>query len=81
VQVVGVGLMFCLHLSEHSTKSIRDFSKIDKETGAAFYMGWEANRIHCPPFHLGFTSGAHTGDDIGKILEVAEIVLQEIKAR
>jgi glutamate-1-semialdehyde 2,1-aminomutase len=80
VQVVGVGSMFCLHFSEHSVMSIRDFSMIDKETGAAFYMGWEANGIHCPPFHLGFTSGAHTGDDIDKVLEVAEMVLQEIKA-
>jgi glutamate-1-semialdehyde 2,1-aminomutase len=81
VQVVGVGSMFCLHFSEHSIISIRDFSKIDKEAGAAFYMGWEANGIHCPPFHLGFTSGAHTDDDIDKILEVAEMVLREIRAR
>jgi len=79
VQVVGVGSMFCLHFSEHPIKNIRDFAKIDKDTGAAFYMGWEANGIHCPPFHLGFTSGAHTGDDIDKILEVAEMVLREIK--
>ena len=81
VRVVGVGSMFCLHFSEGPIKSIRDFLKIDKETGAAFYMGWEANGIHCPPFHLGFTSGAHTGDDIEKTLEVAEMVLREIKAR
>jgi len=80
VQVVGVGSMFCLHFSEHSIKNIRDLAKINKETGAAFYMGWEANGIHCPPFHLGFTSGAHTGDDMEKILEVAEMVLREIKA-
>ena len=81
VQVVGVGSMFCLHFSEHPIRNIRDFAKIDKEVGAAFYMGWEANGIHCPPFHLGFTSGAHTGEDIDKILEVAEMVLREIKSQ
>jgi len=79
VQVVGVGSLFGVHFSEHPVRNIRDIAKADKEMGEAFSMGWVANGIHCPPIHVLFTSGAHTDVDIGKILEVAEMVIREIK--
>ena len=79
MQVTGVGSMFCMHFSEHPVRNIRDVNGSDRETGAAFYMGWEANGVHCPPHHLAFTSGAHTDSDIDRILEVSEMVLREIK--
>jgi len=78
-QVSGIASIFSVHFSKHPVRNIRDIARTDKETEAAFYMGLVANGIYCPPFHLGFTSGAHTGADIERILEAAEMVLREIK--
>ena len=79
MQVVGVGSLFIIHFSEHPIRNIRDIARSDRETGAAFILGWVANGIFCSPGHEALLSGALTDADIDKIIEVSEMVLREIK--
>lgn len=81
IQVVGFRSLFSVHFSNHPVRNIRDILNSDRETAGAFYMGLVANGVYVPEHHVAFTCGAHNDADIGKILEVSEMVLWEIKRR
>ena len=79
LQAVGRGSIFGVFFGSHPVRNIRDVQRCDPDKGRAFFMGLVANGIYVTPFHLGFTNGAQTDEDIDRILEVSEYVLSQIK--
>ncbi len=79
IQAVGRGSIFGVFFGSHPIRNIRDVQRCDAEKGRAFFMGLVANGIFVTPFHLGFTNGAQTDEDIDRVLEVSKYVLTEMK--
>jgi len=45
-----------------------------------FSLGLLAGGVYLAPSHPGFTSAAHTGDDVHRVLDTSAAVLERIAA-
>jgi glutamate-1-semialdehyde aminotransferase len=53
----------------------------DREAAATFNLGLVANGVYLTPYHLAFTNGAQSSEDIETVLDVAERVLTQMRHR
>ena len=70
---------FQIHFGVERIRNKRDAMQADKALATQFHFGLRANGIQAS-YHPLFISAAHTEAHIGKLLEVSEKVLREIKA-
>ncbi|CAL1381279.1 unnamed protein product [Linum trigynum] len=72
--------MFGFFFTEGPVYNFDDAKKSDASKFARFYQGMLAEGVYFAPsqFEAGFTSLAHTGEDIQRTIEAAEKVLKQI---
>ena len=80
VQVTGISSWLGLYFTDRAIRTRRDALTADAARQRAFSLGLLAGGVYLTPSHPGFTSAAHTEEDVRRVLEVSERVLGEIKA-
>jgi glutamate-1-semialdehyde 2,1-aminomutase len=76
--VTGVKSIFQIHFGIREIKNKRESLSADQEQAREFHMGLLANGIAASAHPL-FLSTAHTENDVQRILEVSEKVLEEME--
>jgi glutamate-1-semialdehyde 2,1-aminomutase len=79
-QVTGMSSWLGLAFTDRPIRTRRDAISADRARARAFSLGLLAGGVYLAPSHPGFTSAAHTEEDVGRVLEVSERVLREIKS-
>jgi len=79
-QVTGMSSWLGLAFTDRPIRTRRDSIDADRARARAFSLGLLLGGVYLAPSHPGFTSAAHTEDDVGRILDVSERVLREIKS-
>ena len=78
LQVTGMSSWFGLYFTDRPIATVRDALTADRARQRAFALGLLAGGVYMTPSHPGFTSSAHTPEDVARVLEVSERVLTEI---
>ena len=79
-QVTGMSSWLGLAFTDRPIRTRRDSISADRARARAFSLGLLLGGVYLAPSHPGFASAAHTEDDVGRILDVSERVLREIKS-
>jgi glutamate-1-semialdehyde 2,1-aminomutase len=79
-QVTGMSSWLGLAFTDRSIRTRRDSIAADRACARAFSLGLLLGGVYLAPSHPGFTSAAHTEEDVGRVLDVSERVLREIKS-
>ncbi len=79
--VLGIWAGFWVHFTDHPVRSARDTFKGDLMKLMEFYIGQISRGIFMPPTGCPSISGAHTREDINKMLETSASVLKDMKNR
>jgi glutamate-1-semialdehyde 2,1-aminomutase len=79
-QVTGISSWLGLAFTDRPIRTRRDSISADRTLARAFSLGLLVGGVYLAPSHPGFTSAAHTEADVGRVLEVSERVLREIKS-
>ncbi len=77
--VTGVASILQVHFGVRAIRNKRDAMKVDKAMTKAFHLGMRAKGVMASAHPL-FLSTEHTEKDVAHILEVAEVVLKEMKS-
>jgi glutamate-1-semialdehyde 2,1-aminomutase len=78
LQVTGMSSWLGLFFTDRPIRTRRDSLTADQSRQRAFSLGLLADGVYLMPSHPGFTSAAHTENDVQHVLEVSERVLAEI---
>ena len=79
-QVTGISSWLGLYFTDRPIVTRRDTLASDQAKDRAFALGLLAGGVYLAPAHPGFTSSAHTDDDVALVVEVSDRVLSEIGA-
>ena len=79
-QVTGISSWLGLAFTDRPIRTRRDCSPPTRARARAFSLGLLLGGVYLAPSHPGFTSAAHTEEDVGRVLDVSERVLREIKS-
>jgi len=79
-QVTGMSSWLGLAFTDRPIRTRRDSITADRARGRAFSLGLLLGGVYMAPSHPGFTSAAHSEDDVARVLEVSAQVLAEIAA-
>jgi glutamate-1-semialdehyde 2,1-aminomutase len=80
VQVTGMSSWLGVSFTDRPIRTRRDAMTADAAKARAFSLGLLLGGVYLAPSHPGFTSAAHTDDDVRHVLETSERVLRDIKA-
>jgi glutamate-1-semialdehyde 2,1-aminomutase len=73
--VTGVASITQVHFGLTRVENRRDVLRSDAQATRAFQLGMVAEGVLWPPGHPAVTSGAHTAQDVERVLAAAETVL------
>jgi glutamate-1-semialdehyde 2,1-aminomutase len=73
--VTGTASIAQVHLGVEKVQNRRDVLRADPEATRAFLLGMVAEGVLWPPGHPAVTSGAHSDEDIEKVIAAAAAVL------
>lgn len=76
--VAGIKSLFTVHFGIDGIKNVRDKMRADKSQATEFSQGLLVNGVRATSNGL-YLSAAHTQQDVDRILEVAEVVLREMR--
>jgi glutamate-1-semialdehyde 2,1-aminomutase len=79
-QVTGMSSWLGLAFTDRPIRTRRDSIAADRARARAFSLGLLLGGVYLAPSHPGFTSAAHTEEDVGRVLDVSQRVLREIKS-
>jgi glutamate-1-semialdehyde 2,1-aminomutase len=79
-QVTGISSWLGISFTERPIRTRRDALAADPASARAFSLGLLLGGVYLAPSHPGFTSAAHSGEDVARVLEVSEQVLAQIAA-
>ena len=79
-QVTGISSWLGIAFTDRPIRTRRDALTADTARARAFSLGLLLGGVYLAPSHPGFTSSAHTEEDVTRVLEVSEQVLAEIAA-
>jgi glutamate-1-semialdehyde 2,1-aminomutase len=79
-QVTGMSSWLGLVFTDRPIRTRRDSISADRARARAFSLGLLLGGVYMAPSHPGFTSAAHTEEDVARVLDVSEQVLREIKS-
>ena len=79
-QITGISSWLGISFTDQSIRTVRDALTADRARARAFSLGLLLGGVYLTPSHPGFTSAAHTEEDVQRVLEVSEQVLTQIKA-
>jgi glutamate-1-semialdehyde aminotransferase len=79
-QVTGISSWLGLSFTDRPIRTRRDAMTADPACARAFSLGLLAGGVYLAPSHPGFTSAAHTEDDVRRVLEVSGDVLERVAA-
>lgn len=74
--ITGVASILQVHIGTARVENRRDVIRADVEATRAFLLGMVAGGVLWPPIHPAVTSGAHTSEDIERVIATARIVLR-----
>jgi glutamate-1-semialdehyde 2,1-aminomutase len=77
-QVTGISSWLGLSFTDRPIRTRRDAITADAARARAFSLGLLAGGVYLAPSHPGFTSAAHTDDDVRRVLDVSADVLGRI---
>jgi glutamate-1-semialdehyde 2,1-aminomutase len=80
VQVTGMSSWLGLAFTDRPIRTRRDSISADRARARALSLGLLLGGVYLAPSHPGFASAAHTEADVGRVLDVSERVLREIKS-
>jgi glutamate-1-semialdehyde 2,1-aminomutase len=76
----GVGSMFWMHASPGPINHVRDAHQGDPAASTGLRLLYRKNGLHIAPHH-GFTSTAHTDEDITQLIEIHKTAMQELRSK
>ena len=79
-QVTGISSWLGLLFTDRTVRTRRDALGADAARARAFSLGLLAGGVYLAPSHPGFTSAAHSEEDVQRVLEVSRDVLGRIAA-
>ena len=79
-QVTGTSSWLGVSFTDRPIRTRRDALTADPSLSRAFSLGLLLDGVYLAPSHPGFTSSAHTEEDVRHVLEVSERVLAQIAA-
>jgi glutamate-1-semialdehyde 2,1-aminomutase len=79
-QVTGISSWLGLLFTDRPIRTRRDAMTADAARARAFSLGLLAGGVYLAPSHPGFTSAAHSEEDVRHVLEVSKKVLGRIAA-
>ncbi len=79
-QVTGMSSWLGISFTDRPIRTRRDALTADPALARAFSLGLLLGGVYLAPSHPGFTSAAHTEEDVARVLEVSGRVLSEIAA-
>jgi glutamate-1-semialdehyde 2,1-aminomutase len=79
-QVTGISSWLGISFTGRPIRTLRDALTADRARARAFSLGLLLGGVYLTPSHPGFTSAAHTKEDVARVLEASERVLGEIAA-
>jgi glutamate-1-semialdehyde 2,1-aminomutase len=79
-QVTGISSWLGISFTDRPIRTRRDALTADPALARAFSLGLLLGGIYLAPSHPGFTSAAHTEEDVRHVLDVSERVLRDIKS-
>jgi glutamate-1-semialdehyde 2,1-aminomutase len=79
-QVTGISSWLGVAFTERPIRTLRDALTADGARARAFSLGLLAGGAYLAPSHPGFTSSAHSEDDVRRVLDVSADVLARIEA-
>jgi glutamate-1-semialdehyde aminotransferase len=79
-QVTGISSWLGVAFTDRPIRTRRDALSADPLLARAFSLGLLAGGVYLAPSHPGFTSAAHTEDDVRRVLDVSADVLARIAA-
>jgi glutamate-1-semialdehyde 2,1-aminomutase len=74
--VTGVASILQVHIGAERVENRRDVVRADVDATRAFLLGMVAGGVLWPPIHPAITSGAHTLDDVDRVISTARAVLE-----
>lgn len=77
-QVTGMCSWLGLFFTGREIRTRRDALTADAARQRAFSLGLLVHGVYLLPSHPGFTSSAHTEDDVARVLEASERVLSDL---
>jgi glutamate-1-semialdehyde 2,1-aminomutase len=79
-QVTGISSWLGISFTDRPIRTRREALTADAAQARAFSLGLLLGGVYLAPSHPGFTSAAHTEEDVRHVLEVSEQVLAQIAA-
>jgi glutamate-1-semialdehyde 2,1-aminomutase len=79
-QVTGISSWLGISFTAQPIRTRRDTLTADPAQALAFSLGLLLGGVYLTPSHPGFTSAAHTEEDVRHVIEVSEQVLTDIAA-
>jgi glutamate-1-semialdehyde 2,1-aminomutase len=79
-QVTGISSWLGIAFTDRPVRTRRDALTADSAVARTFSLGLLAGGVYLAPSHPGFTSAAHTGDDVQRVLDASAAVLERIAA-
>jgi glutamate-1-semialdehyde 2,1-aminomutase len=79
-QVTGMSSWLGLAFTDRPIRTRRDSITADRACARAFSLGLLLGGVYMAPSHPGFTSAAHSEEDVARVIDVSERVLREIKS-
>jgi glutamate-1-semialdehyde 2,1-aminomutase len=79
-QVTGISSWLGISFTDRPIRTRRDALTADRARARAFSLGLLLGGVYLAPSHPGFTSAAHSEDDVARVLETSAKVLAEIAA-
>ena len=79
-QVTGISSWLGISFTERPIRTLRDALTADRARARAFSLGLLAGGVYLAPSHPGFTSAAHSEEDVRRVLDVSADVLGRIAA-
>ena len=77
-QVTGMSSWLGLFFTDRHIRTRRDALTADAARQRAFSLGLLLGGVYLAPSHPGFTSAAHTDEDVERVLETSEHVLRDL---
>jgi glutamate-1-semialdehyde 2,1-aminomutase len=79
-QVTGISSWLGISFTGRPIRTLRDALTADRARARSFSLGLLLGGVYLTPSHPGFTSAAHTDEDVQHVLAVSERVLGQIAA-
>ena len=79
-QVTGMSSWLGIAFTDRPIRTRRDSITADRARARAFSLGLLLGGVYMAPSHPGFTSAAHSEEDVQHVLEISDRVLREISS-